>query len=198
MIITINNISNLIKNALLVENNVKLFESTIKNSVLLNLLEGIMTGSESNILTNVKSVHEHLHSSTSISPTEVLILAVQLLQVVTRFLIKVSLFSQTPQSLSFGSIYKGIGVTPSTTNIMSNKRSNPIFLPTTLSAFNFLTLDNTITTKSMRNVCENIYETVNDFCISLLSINSSTLTRRSLGILAELALTSGKYLILYN
>lgn len=195
MIITISNISNLIKNALLIENNVKLFESTIKNSVLINLLEGIMTGSEINITSIVKSVHEQLHSSTSISPTEVIILAVHLLLVVTRLLTKVSLFSQTPQSASFGSMYKGIGVTPNTSNKMIMKRSNPIFLPTTLSVFNFLTLDHTITSASMISVCENIYETVNDVCISLLTINSSTLTRRSLGILAELALTSGKNLI---
>jgi hypothetical protein len=56
-------------------------------------LEGVLTGAETDVDYVVRAVHEHLITSSGIEAPEVLVLAFQVLQVVTRFLVKLSLQS---------------------------------------------------------------------------------------------------------
>lgn len=161
-----------------------------KASQLMALLEGVLSGAESVTSTVsgdqdqlLRSVHELLINSTSIAPTEVLILSFQVLQVCVRLLIRLGLELFKRRSLD-------------TSDSSSSTTSSSLFFisPDVLAGLPLNCIN--IHTHTLHNithsVCENIHETILDACLTLLTTcTTCSVVKRSLGILCELALCTG-------
>ena len=149
------------------ENSVRDFDRAMKSSQLVTHMEGLLSGAETDVKAVVLAIHDMIMASPSISPSEVLVLAFQLLQVLVRIILKyaVCLSSVDRQRLFF----------PPTT-LASMVVSVPEQLRVPLQ-------------KVIFTACERGSDRVQDCCSGLLDkTEDASAVRRSLGILTELTL----------
>jgi hypothetical protein len=187
---TIISVSSLLVGGLTIEGNAKDFETSARGSQIITLIEGILTGTETDVQYVVKSVHEHLISSTSISSPEVLLLGAVLLQVITRLLVKIALHTQ--QDLD---IQPPPAVSTTGGNKISKRRQATMFYHNDIIASNAF-IPSSKPASNLRStliqVCESTYDNIQDACVALLfSIENPGVVRRTLGIISELAFVTG-------
>jgi hypothetical protein len=137
---TIMAVSQLISSALSVEGNVKDFENAVKGSQLITLLEGLLTGAETDIEYVSRAVHEHLVATSTAESSEVLVLAFQVLQVSCRLLISFAL-ETLPQTLTLPQVSANNSPRAHSLNAVSfsntsnkSQGSTPLSTPTTTPA----------------------------------------------------------------
>lgn len=173
-----------------IESNVRDFEIAAKSSQLVTLLEGVLTGAETDVTYVMRSVHDHLLANSPTSPSEVLILAVQLLQVVTRLLVKTSLQIY---------MWDETVAASTSTSILSSpalKLDKIAFLPSSLMKAScppdISSELHTAKRLTMVQVCESSFDIVQDACSNVLrNVDYPSVVRRCLGMLSELALSAG-------
>ena len=198
MLVAMLNTSAIISGGITKKSNIAEFDSSVKGSKLISLIESVLVGkdvaSSSGISNIIDSVHDQVMESASIMPAEVLILAVQLMQVITRLLVKLSIYSQSDAFNASISL---------SAEVSNNKRRDVImFLPHSILSSKFsLTKESAtsggsthggILVAPMSQLCDEVYDSVQESCVNLLvNIKSAGIVKRSIGILSEVALTSG-------
>ena len=139
----------------------------------MTLLEGVLSGAETDVEYVLRSIHEFLVTSISIGPSDVLVLAFEMLQIAMRLLLKLSL-----EILKRKSITGAVSSASLSYFIPPEVLSK---LPLNCSSIKLPTIQ-----KLSLTVCEAVYETVLDACLGLLShMDYTVIVRRSLGMLSE-------------
>lgn len=164
--------STVLKSALVLPANVELFEDKIKSSsTTVLMIEKLLTGATANTSALVKALDD-LVSSSSLDPADILVLSFQLLQVITRFITKLT-FATYKQHTEW-----------------SAARTRLFLDEVTLSQFLFYseTQLGYIHTE-ICNICENVIENLQDSCIICLKFaDSDYVVERSLMMIAEIGL----------
>ena len=168
--------------ALSTDSNIVEFDKFLKDSSQVQFLEGILSGEEADVDHAVRLLYEGFLSAGSISANEVLLLSFQVVIVVSRLLTQCAI------------------------KIAINDNSEKkVFLPPELTPPTVLDLDHIFHPFLLRVecmnalkigisfACEHGYETATNACVTILlsGIENARLIRRTLGIVAELGLTSG-------
>lgn len=175
-------VSNLLTSSLAIEQNCKDLDAAARESMLIQLIESALTGSEPDSDAVVRTLHEHLAVSASIEATDVIVLALLLMQVLSRLLIKLSVCSLPLPVLEFAA---------------SAPRPALLFPPDLALSLprNLLAHDDASKASVLRTmaiVCENSFDFVNTACsMLLLKSDCADILKRSLGVLAEFALSAG-------
>lgn len=180
---TIISVSSLLVGGLTIEGNAKDLEASARGSQIITLIEGILTGAESDVQYVVKSVHEHLISSMSICSSEVLVLGAVLLQVTTRLLLKLALHTQQASDDT---------PSPSVSDRSKRRQSDMLYHNSIISSDDSVSQPATNLRITLCQVCDSVYDNVQDACVVILfSVDNPGVVRRTLGILSELALVAG-------
>lgn len=156
------------------ESNCKDLDHVIRGSQLTTLLEGVLAGAEVDVEYVLRSIHETLVSMPSIEPSDVLVLAFAVLQVVVRLVTKFCLHQASSNILDDEILFS---ISPYVL------RALPLYSDVIQcdALHNYL-----------RNMCDGCFESVHEACLSMLTrVDHSSTVRRSLGILTELAICCG-------
>lgn len=163
--------STVLKSALIIPSNVESFEDKIKTSSTVLMVDKLLTGGTANTSALVKALDD-LVSSSTLDPADVLVLSFQLLQVITRFVTK----------LTFAT-YKHH-------EEWSTARTRLFLDETSLSQYHFYNETQLqYIHLEICNICENVIENLQDSCIICLKFaDSDYVVEKSLMIIAEIGL----------
>ena len=168
MINVMESTSFLVENGMSYEASVHHFDDIMKSSQLVTHLEGLLSGAEADVDEVIRTIHEIVFATSSISPSEVLILAFQLLQVMVRLVLKYSIAVSTID-------IQNIFLTPNGLQAMAARLPRKTGIA--LNKVAYVT-------------CERTVDHVQDCCTWLLAkVKDASVIRRSLGILTELILS---------
>lgn len=177
-------VSAVICGSLAVDANVKEFDSVLRGSQLLSLVEGLFSGSDLNVDSVVRSIHEHLLTLSCITPSDLLIFSFALLQVVIRMVVRLTL-AVLPRGDNFYTEILG-GSHDTIVSVFVSKAAVISFQVDRGAAL--IPIFRDLITKS----CISIVESIQESCIALLvNMDNSVIVRRALGMTAELAMVTG-------
>ena len=142
------------------------FDSSSRESQLTTLLEGVLNGTESDNDYVLRSIHDIILNSASVVPSELLILALELLQVCVRLLTEFS-----------------------SCTIKANSLDNPVTLSYLAGKFHkCASLPPEVVKEVATSVCESTHEIIREACLMLIAqVNSASVLQRSVGILSEVS-----------
>eukprot|EP01041_Mallomonas_annulata_P004581 gene4581-9106_t len=168
-----------------IDGNMRDFETTLRGSLLVTMVEGVLIGAETDTEGVGRSLHEYIITCGAVTSAEVLVLAFQVSQVIARVLVRCSLQCQSQS--------KGKAATPR----MADKNSaamgsifgRNLFISTGVLE-SFIPHDNPAQSGPLRRagsaICDRVFEGQLEACTALLQrTEEAGAIRRCLGILSE-------------
>lgn len=196
LVVTISSIAitvtNLLSEGLSIDANMREFEMAMRSSPLVNLVESVISGSETDTEAIGRALHENLMTSYGATSAEVLVLAFQLTQVISRVLVRCALQSQAKSSNHSDPKTRSGEASGGGSDEGGTRR---VFIAASIingySCVDEAPISEAMV-KAAVSICDKVFESQLEACTTLLQrTEEAGAVRRCLGILSEWALTTG-------